>query len=83
MTITLQDMEVIMGVPVDGLSLMGYTEMLNWGKLCSNLLGHRLPDRELSGNKNTAVMERARVKAKWLKDRFSNPLPVNTPKELV
>ena len=83
MTITLQDMEVIMGVPVDGLSLMGYTEMLNWGKLCGNLLGHRLPDKELSGNKNTAVMEGARVKAKWLEDRFSNPLLVNAPKELV
>ena len=83
MTITLQDMEVIIEVPIDGLSLMGYTEMLNWGELCGNLLGHRLPDKELSGNKNTAVMERARVKAKWLEDWFSNPLPVNTPKELV
>ena len=83
MTITLQDMEVIIEVPIDGLSLMGYTEMLNWGELCGNLLGHRLPDRELGGNKNTTVMERARVKDKWLEDRFSNPLPINAPKELV
>ena len=29
MTITLQDMEVIMGVPVDGLPLVGYTHMDN------------------------------------------------------
>ena len=29
MTITLQDMEVIMGVPVDGLPMVGYTHMDN------------------------------------------------------
>ena len=28
-------------------------------------------------------MEGPRVKAKWLEDRFSNPLPVDAPKELV
>ena len=83
MTITLQDMEVIIEVPIDGLSLMGYTEMLNWGELCGNLLGHRPPDRELGGNKNTAVREGARVKAKWLEDRFSNLFPVDAPEELV
>ena len=31
MTIMLQDMEVIMGVPVDGLLVVGYTYMDNWG----------------------------------------------------
>ena len=28
-------------------------------------------------------MEGSRVKAKWLEDRFSNPLSVDAPKELV
>ena len=83
-TITLQDMEVIIGVPVDGLPVMGYASpRTNWRELYGDLLGHRPPDRELSGNKNTAMMEGPRVKAKWLKDRFSNPLPVDAPKELV
>ena len=84
MTVTLQDMEVIMGVPVDGLPVMGYTSpRTNWRELYGDLLGHMPPDRELSGNKNTAIMEGPRVKAKWLEDRFSNPLPVDAPKELV
>ena len=37
MTITLQDMEVIMGVPVDGLPVVGYTSSrVNWRELCNN-----------------------------------------------
>lgn len=84
MTITLQDMEVIMGVPVDGLPVVGYTSpRTNWRDICGEWLGHRPPDRELGGNKNTAVTEGPRVKAKWLEDRFSNPLLVDAPKELV
>ena len=55
----------------------------NWCELCGVWLGHRPPDRELGGNKNTVVMEGPRVKAKWLEDRFSNTLPVNAAKELV
>ena len=62
MTITLQDMEVIMGVPVDGLLVVGYTSpRTNWRELCDDWLGHRPPDRELGGNKNTAVMEDRRA----------------------
>ena len=84
MTITLQDMEVIMGVPVDCLLVVGYTSLrTNWRKLYGDCLGHRPPDRELGGNKNTVVMEGSRVKAKWLEDRFSNTLPIIAPKELV
>ena len=84
MTITLQDMEVIMGVPVDGLSVVGCTSSrVNWRDLCVNLLGHRPPERELGGNKNTGVMEGPRVKAKWLEDQFSNPFPADAPEELV
>ena len=50
-----------MGVPVDGLPVVGYTKMDDWGELCSDLLGHRPSNRDLGGNKNTAVMERPRV----------------------
>ena len=82
-TITLQDMEAIMGLPVNGLPVVGYTHMDNWGNLCAELLGHRPPSRELGRNKNTAVMEGPRVKAQWLEERFSNPLPADAPEVLV
>ncbi|KAK9985160.1 hypothetical protein SO802_034685 [Lithocarpus litseifolius] len=48
MTITLQDMEVIMGVLVVGLLVVGFTRMNKWADLCAKLLGHRPPDREAS-----------------------------------
>ncbi|XP_030964034.1 serine/threonine-protein phosphatase 7 long form homolog [Quercus lobata] len=83
MTITLQDMEVIMGVPVDGLLVVGYTQKDNWGELCNDLLRHRPLNKEVGGNKNTVVMEGLRVKAKWLEKRFSNPFPTDTIKVLV
>ncbi|XP_075669868.1 serine/threonine-protein phosphatase 7 long form homolog [Castanea sativa] len=83
MTITLQDMEVIMGVPVDGLPVVGFTHMQDWGDLCAELLGHRPPNREVDTGKNTAVMEGPRVKACWLEKRFSNPLLANATEVLV
>ena len=64
MTITLQDMEVIMGVPVDGLPVVGFTRMDDWGNLCSDLLGNRMPNRDLGRHKNIAMMEGLKVKAK-------------------
>ena len=63
MTITLQDMEVIMGVPVDGLLVVGFTYMQDWGDLCVELLGHRPLNREVDVTKNIAAMEGPRVKA--------------------
>ena len=83
MTITLQDMEVIMGVPVDGLPVVGFTRMDDWGDLCAELPGHRLPNRQVGAGKNIAVMEGSRVKAKWLEEWFSNPLPTNATEVLV
>nr|POF00557.1 nadp-dependent malic enzyme [Quercus suber] len=71
-----------MGVPVDGLPVVGFTPMDDWGDLWSDLLGHRLP-RDVRGNKNTALMEGPRVKAKWLEERFSNPLLADASEELV
>ncbi|XP_065635837.1 serine/threonine-protein phosphatase 7 long form homolog [Quercus suber] len=84
MTITLQDMEVIMGVLVDGLPMVGYTDRNDWAHLCWEMLGHIPPGRDVGDRrKNVAVIERLRVKAKWLEDRFSNPLPADATEQLL
>ena len=46
MTITLQDMEDIIGVPVND-PVVGFTNMHEWGDLCAELLGHRLLSKEV------------------------------------
>ena len=83
MTITLQDMEVIIGVPIDGLPMVEFTHMQNWGNLCAELLGHRPPNRQVDASKNTAVMEGLKVKAKWLDERFSYPFLADATEVLV
>uniref|UniRef100_A0A2N9G3G5 Aminotransferase-like plant mobile domain-containing protein n=1 Tax=Fagus sylvatica TaxID=28930 RepID=A0A2N9G3G5_FAGSY len=60
MTITLQDVEVILGLPVDGEVLVGSTE-LNWSELCLQLLGVSPPPNKLDGS---------RLNMKWLQDTF-------------
>ena len=72
-----------MGVSVDGLLMVGFTHMEDWGNLYADLLGHRLPNREVGGNKNTVVMEGPRVKAKWLEEWIINPLPADATEVLV
>ena len=72
-----------MGVLVDGLAVVGFTQMQDWGDLCVKLLRHRLSNREVGAGKNTVVMEGPRVKAKWLKKRFSNPFSTDTTEMLV
>ncbi|KAL0009307.1 hypothetical protein SO802_010809 [Lithocarpus litseifolius] len=53
---------------------------MNWSNLCAELLGHRPPDRVVGRGPNTAVMEGPRVKAKWLEEQFTNPLPADATK---
>jgi flagellar motor switch/type III secretory pathway protein FliN len=50
MTITLQDIEVILGLPVDGEVLVGSTK-LNWSELCFQLLGVSPPPNKLDGSR--------------------------------
>ncbi|XP_050277135.1 serine/threonine-protein phosphatase 7 long form homolog [Quercus robur] len=84
MTITLQDMEVIMGVPVDGLPLVETIPSTgSWRDVCRRLLGYQPPERQLGKDKNTGVLEGVSIKAKWLEDQFRNPLPVDAPEALV
>uniref|UniRef100_A0A2N9I654 Aminotransferase-like plant mobile domain-containing protein n=1 Tax=Fagus sylvatica TaxID=28930 RepID=A0A2N9I654_FAGSY len=60
MNITLQDVEVMLGLPVDGEVLVGSTE-LNWFGLCLQLLGVSPPPNKLNGS---------HLNMKWLQDTF-------------
>uniref|UniRef100_A0A2N9GTM6 Aminotransferase-like plant mobile domain-containing protein n=1 Tax=Fagus sylvatica TaxID=28930 RepID=A0A2N9GTM6_FAGSY len=60
MTITLQDVEVMLGLPVNEEVLVGSTE-LNWSELCLQLLGVSPPPNKLDGS---------RLNMKWLQDTF-------------
>ena len=77
MTITLQDMEVITGVAVNSLPVVGITHMSSGGVLCFDLLGHRPQAKEPGANDNMAVLCGAKLEASWLTSQFSNPLLVN------
>ena len=67
-----------MGVPVDGLPVVGITHMSDWGNLCFDLLGYRPPVKEPSANDNMAVLCGARLEASWLESQFSDPLPIDS-----
>nr|KYP58575.1 Serine/threonine protein phosphatase 7 long form isogeny [Cajanus cajan] len=59
-TITLQDVALLVGLPVDGLPLLGYVSA-DWRALCEELLGIR--PTEIKGGK---------IKLSWLEKNFTN-----------
>ena len=66
-----------MGVLVDGLPVVRFTHMEDWGDLYLELLCHRPSGIDVGANENMAVLCGARLKVSWPKSRFSNPLPAN------
>lgn len=71
-TITLQDVSVLMGLPIDGLSITGLT-LNDWAGLCGQLLGVIPPPNAMYG---------ARLSMAWLDDQFKE-LPKNASDVMV
>ena len=74
MSITLEDVEVIFGLPTDGEDLVGPTAMVdgNWRQLCMELLGFGV-----SKNDNKTLVGQ-RIHISCLVKRVAEPLPHDT-----
>ena len=80
MGITLQDIEVMLGISVDGLPVTGRTNY-DWSLLCQELLGHEPPP--VIPNSNTSTLAGAKIKYKWLDAQFAAPLAADAGDEVV
>ena len=80
MGITLQDIEVMLGIPVNGLLVPGRTD-LKWNEVCRELLGHEpLP---VIPNSNKSTLTGTRINYKWLDAQFAAPLAADADDEVV
>ena len=80
MGITLQDIEVMLGISVDRLPVIGRTN-LKWNEVCRDLLGHELLPVIPNLNKSTLIG--VRIKYKWLDAQFATPLGTDANDEVV
>ena len=64
-TITLQDVEVLLGIPIDGEAIVGTTD-LKWAAKCQSMLGIAT---------NSTVLKGQRIKIKKLLDKIDQGLP--------
>ena len=80
MGITLQDIEVMLGIPVDGLPVTGRTNLI-WSEVCRDLLGHEPPP--VIPNSNKSTFAGARIKYNWLDEQFAAPLAADASDEVM
>ena len=80
MGITLQDIEAMLGISVDGLPATGRID-LKWNEVCRDLLGHEPPP--VIPNSNKSTFARVRIKYKWLNAQFAAPPAVDAGDEVV
>ena len=70
-TITLQDVEVLLGLPVDGDAITGSTQK-TWVDVCRDFLGFRPVNQN-----NHKQLDGQRILINWLLEEVANPLPPN------
>ena len=70
MMITLQNVEVIMGMPIEGEAMVTFTKR-TWKAVCNEMLGIQIP------NENKTVLDGQRIQIKTLVDRIAQPLPLD------
>ena len=80
MGITLQDIEVMLGILVDGFPVTRKTDM-KWSEVCRDLLGHE--PLLMVSNLNKFILAGARIIYKWLDARFAAPPAVDAGDEVV
>ena len=80
MGITLQDIEVMLGILVEGLLVIGRTD-LKWNEVCRHLLGHEPPP--VIPNSNMSTFAGARIKYRWLDAQFAAPPAADAGDEVV
>ena len=70
MTITLQDVEVIMGLPIRGEAMVGPTKR-TWIEVCAEMLGIQIP------NGRQTMLKGQRILIPALMDQIRQSLPLN------
>ncbi|KAK5785873.1 hypothetical protein PVK06_040494 [Gossypium arboreum] len=71
-TITLEDVQLQLGLPVDGSTLTGFVQSADWGAICYDLLG-AISDNIYEG----------RIEIGWLRDTFPEPRNGSTEVERI
>ncbi|XP_050266479.1 serine/threonine-protein phosphatase 7 long form homolog [Quercus robur] len=74
-TITLQDVEVLLGIPVDGDAIIGSTQE-TWVDVCRDFLGFRPVNQD-----NHKQLDGQRILINRLLEEVTNPLPPNAEED--